>query len=303
MRRLVVTLPLVAALAGCFQNGIPKDRSIEATFPAQPALQTMPRELRVVTFNVHGEPADVVARAIKRDRALRHADVIFLQEVHRIETPNAPACSTACGVGKELGFHAVYAPGHAIPEGSHGVAILSRTPITSAQVIELPYFHVHINSGRRVALAATFDIDGVPVTAYAVHLDNRLNVRDRRKQMMPVLQHAARHATPTIVAGDFNTSPFTWISHVVPVLTTTQDNHFEKLMRSHGFATPVKDSGPTFRYIGMRLDGIYTRGFDTLRFATADAANISDHLALWAEVRARSGATTATATAASVATR
>lgn len=299
MRRLAVTL--VAVLAGCFQNGLPKDRSIEATFPAQPAVSTLPRQLRVVTFNVHGEPAEVVAKAIKRDRMLRYADVIFLQEVHRIEKPNAPACSTACGIGKELGFHAVFAPGHAIPEGSHGVAIVSRTPITSAQVIELPYFHVHVNSGRRVALAATFTVDGVPVTAYAVHLDNRLNVGDRREQMMPVLEHAARHSTPTIIAGDFNTSPFTWISHVVPVLTTTQDNRFESLMRSHGFATPVTDSGPTFRYIGMRLDGIYTRGFDTLKFATADADNISDHLALWAELRAKSGVATATSAAASVA--
>jgi endonuclease/exonuclease/phosphatase family metal-dependent hydrolase len=32
----------------------------------------------------------------------------------------------------------------------------------------------------------------------------------------------------------------------------------------------------------MKLDGIYTRGFVTRKFATADAQNVSDHLALWA---------------------
>jgi endonuclease/exonuclease/phosphatase family metal-dependent hydrolase len=37
----------------------------------------------------------------------------------------------------------------------------------------------------------------------------------------------------------------------------------------------------------MKLDGIYTRGFETVKFATADARNISDHLALWATLRAR----------------
>ena len=49
-----------------------------------------------------------------------------------------------------------------------------------------------------------------------------------------------------------------------------------------GFDTPVKDSGATHRYIGMKLDAIYTRGFGTKRFATARAQDVSDHLALWA---------------------
>jgi endonuclease/exonuclease/phosphatase family metal-dependent hydrolase len=32
----------------------------------------------------------------------------------------------------------------------------------------------------------------------------------------------------------------------------------------------------------MKLDGIYTRGFTAMRFATARAADVSDHLPLWA---------------------
>ena len=39
-------------------------------------------------------------------------------------------------------------------DGDDGVAVLSRAPITSAQVLTLPYFDVHVNSGRRVALAS-----------------------------------------------------------------------------------------------------------------------------------------------------
>ena len=112
---------------------------------------------------------------------------------------------------------------------------------------------------------------------------------------MPVLAHAARQRTPIIMAGDFNTSPFTWISHVLPILTTTQDNRLEALVRRHGFATPVEDSGATSRFLGMKLDAIYTRGFETLRFATSHANDISDHLALWAVMRP--AATTAAARA------
>jgi len=278
--RLLVT-SLVLAAAGCVHNGLPLDRGIESTFPARPAAAALPPQLRVVTFNVHGEPGDVVADALRSDRALRDADLIMLEEVHR-DDRSGDWCSGACRVAHELGFYAVFAPGHDNGRGSDGVAILSRAPITSAQVIELPYFDVHTNSGRRVALAATINVGDRPITAYAVHLDNRLTPRDRRTQVTPVLVHAAQQRTPIIMAGDFNTSPFTWISHIVPVLTTLQDNQLEAVVRHYGLQTPVADSGPTSRFIGMKLDAIYTRGFETTTFATADAKNISDHLALWA---------------------
>jgi len=277
----------VAALlaAACTNHPSPRDPSVEATFPARPRAASLPRELRVVTFNVHGEPASVVARALREDRQLRQADVIVLQEVERDEAAGAAWCSAACGIAKELGFHAVYAPGHGLPRGSHGVAVVARAPITSARVIELPYFDVHANSGRRVALATTLDVDGTPITVYAVHLDNRLHVRDRRTQVIPVLADAYRQDTPVIIAGDFNTSPFTWLAHLIPIPTGTQDHNLEDLVRAFGFATPVTASGATHRALAMRLDAIYTRGFETTRFAVSDAQNVSDHLALWAQVR------------------
>src|SRR5688572_27534421 len=240
-RRRHIVLFAVLLLTACGNHTIPKDRTIEATFPTLAPSAPLQRQLRVVTFNIHMEPGDKIARAVQRDPALRAADIILLQEVER---DDSRACSGACEAGKQLGMHVVYAPGHAVKKGSHGVAILSRAPITSAEVIELPYFNVHVNSGRRVALAATVDVDGVPITVYAVHLDNRLDVRDRRTQMTPVLIHAARQDTPIIMGGDFNTSHFTWIAHLIPIPTTTQDNYLEDLMRTHGFDTPVTGSGP-----------------------------------------------------------
>jgi endonuclease/exonuclease/phosphatase family metal-dependent hydrolase len=275
-------LLLASALAGCLNHGIPRDRSVETTFP--PAGPMLARQLRVVTFNVHGEPGHRIARALRADPALAAADVILLQEVERDER-RGDACSAACELGWQLGWHAVFAPGHAIAKGSHGVAILARAPITSTQVIELPYFDVHANRGRRVALAATLDVDGQPVTVYAVHLDNRLTVADRRAQVLPVLIHAARHDTPVIIGGDFNTSPFTWLAHLIPIPIGTQASNLEALVRAFGFATPVTTSGPTHEALAMRLDAIYTRGFETTRFAVQDADRISDHLALWADVR------------------
>jgi endonuclease/exonuclease/phosphatase family metal-dependent hydrolase len=227
------------------------------------------------------EPGAKIAAAIAKDPSLRDADVITMEEVHR----SGLGCSGACDVGKRLGYYVAYAPGHAAKDGDDGVAILSKAPITSTQVITLPYFNVHRNSGRRVALVATIEQAGRPITVYAVHLDNRLDVDDRRAQMQPVLEHAKLQPTPVVIAGDFNTSPFTWIAHVIPIPTGTQDNNFERLLRGNGFDTPCAESGPTHRYIGMKLDGIYTRGFTTKHFATSRASDVSDHMALWATIR------------------
>jgi endonuclease/exonuclease/phosphatase family metal-dependent hydrolase len=276
MRRFALGVAL--AVVACANRGIPKDVRVETTFPTAPPLAELPAQFKVVTFNVHMEPGAKVAPAIAADRGLRDADVIVLQEVHR----SGLGCSGACEIGKRLGYYVLYAPGHAAEDGDDGVAILSRAPITSSRVIELPYFNVRFNSGRRVALAATIQHAGKPITVYAVHLDNRLDVADRRTQMIPVLEHAKQQTTPVVIAGDFNTSPFTWIGHVIPVLTTTQDNNFERLVRANGFDTPCAKSGPTHRYIGMKLDAIYTRGFATKRFATTRAFDVSDHMALWA---------------------
>jgi endonuclease/exonuclease/phosphatase family metal-dependent hydrolase len=279
MRTLAVVAAL-AALSSCANNTLPKHRAIESTFPQQPPIAELPVRFQFVTFNVHMEPGDKLAKAITTDRHIKDADLIVMQEVHR----SVFGCSAACDLGKRLGFYTLYAPGHAKGKSDYGVAILSKAPITSAQIIELPYYNVHFNSGRRIALAATVNHAGSPITVYAVHLDNRLTVKQRREQMRPVLEHAKQQVTPVLIAGDFNTSPFTWIDHVVPVLTTTQDNHFERLVRSYGFDTPVEDGGPTHRYIGMKLDAIYTRDFVTKRFDTTRAHDVSDHMALWAYV-------------------
>ncbi|MEO8549405.1 MAG: endonuclease/exonuclease/phosphatase family protein [Kofleriaceae bacterium] len=252
-------------LAGCMNHSLPADAHVEAVFPATAKTPELPHQLRVVTFNVHMERGDKIADALAHDPALKDADVIVMEEIHRSNL----GCSAACIVGKAFGYYELYAPGHAAGDGDDGVAILSRAPITSSQVIELPHYDVHLNGGRRIALVATIEQASRPITVYAVHLENRLSVRDRRAQMLPVLQHAERQATPVIIAGDFNTSPFTWIAHLVPILTTTQDNRLEELVRAHGFATPVTESGPTSR-------------FRTTDFATARASDVSDHLALWA---------------------
>jgi endonuclease/exonuclease/phosphatase family metal-dependent hydrolase len=260
-------------------HGLPADAHVEAVFPATTTADSLPASLRVVELNAHMERGEKLVDALEHDPALRDADVIVFEEIHRSRL----GCSAACVVGKARGFYEIYAPGAAAGDGDDGIAILSRAPITSSQVIELPHFDVHINGARRIALAATVAMT-TPITVYAVHLENRITVAERRAQLLPVLEHAAVQTTPVIIAGDFNTSPFTWLAHLVPIPTGTQDDRLEAFVRAHGFATPVASSGPTSRFLGMKLDAIYTRGFRVTDFATARAADVSDHLAMWAIV-------------------
>jgi endonuclease/exonuclease/phosphatase family metal-dependent hydrolase len=276
-----IRLALITLLAACLNHGLPPDAHVEAVFPEALPRKPLPRALHVVEYNVHMERGEKIVDALEHDPELRDADVIVMEEIHR----SYLGCSAACVVGKAFGFYEIYAPGAAAGDGDDGIAIVSRAPITSAQVIELPHYDVHINAARRIALAATIEREGQPITVYAVHLENRLTVSQRRTQMLPVLEHAAKQHTPVIIAGDFNTSPFTWIAHVIPILTGTQDDSLEALVRKHGFDTPVVDSGPTSRFLAMKLDAIYTRGFRTTDFATAEASDLSDHLALWAKVQ------------------
>lgn len=274
----------------------PADKSVERTLPIATTPATLPRQLRVVTFNVHRESPDVVIRGVRSDATLRDADLILLQEVHRVE-PSSDPCSAACALGKELHMYTHYAPGHVQGDGTDGVAILSHAPILSSEVLELPDIDVHVNSGRRVALAATILVDGIPVTVYAVHLTNRLTVAERLRQMRPVLEHAKAVNTPVIMAGDFNTSPYTWIGGLIPIPIGTQDDHLESMVRAYGLETPVASVDHTSRFMNMKLDAIYTRGFATYAFATSEAASVSDHLALWANMELRTPTATTNTTA------
>lgn len=286
LRLIEMRRPLLVAvvvLSGCWKlQGIPANHQIETTFPPKAPTTELPAQFKVATFNIHMEPGNKITKALLADRALRDVDVIALEEVPRVA---GSTCSSACAMGRALGMYSVFAPAHSKGGDDFGVAILSRVPITSARVIELPWNDVHFNAGRRIALVATLQQAGRPITLYAVHLENRLTASDRKKQMKPILEDAQQQQTPVIIAGDFNTNPFTWISHWVPIPAGAHQQHaLESYVRSYGFDTPVIGSGATHRYIGMKLDAIYTRGFDTKNFAVAHAKDVSDHMALWAVV-------------------
>jgi endonuclease/exonuclease/phosphatase family metal-dependent hydrolase len=273
---------LLCASCAALDRIDPCDPSIQlAGEPAQPG--SIEATTRIVTYNVHGESARSIGRALIEVAALRRADIILLQE---IEDHTAEGRSRAAQIASRLEMAHAYAPGYGLPRGgSHGVAILSRFPISDVELIELPRYSVRFNSARRVALAATVTIGDKPIRVYSVHLDNRVSPSRRVAQMAPVIEDARVESIERVViAGDLNTSPFCWVGHVLPIPCGKQTRRLEKYVRGHGFATPVVGSGATSKWLSMRLDGIYTRGLDRVDSGVASAARVSDHLPLWMDI-------------------
>jgi endonuclease/exonuclease/phosphatase family metal-dependent hydrolase len=272
-------------LAGCAALNHPD--------PQRPAIEHQerrpPREerqqLHVVTYNVHMESARHISKTIMARPALRDADLIFLQE---IESHAGEEGSRSKQVASALGMSYAYAPGYGLPGGgSHGVAILSRFPLSDFELIELPRHHVVVNSARRVALGATLRLSGGALRIYSVHLDNRINPAARARQLAPVFEASLAYAgVPTIIAGDMNTSPFCWSFGLVPLPCGMQDDRLDAMARQQGFDTPTAHLPATSKWLSMRLDAIYTRGLTVDEVGVDGGARLSDHLPVWIDGQA-----------------
>lgn len=277
------------ALCGCcwLNRAEPADPSLEVGYAWRVASDEQPRRLRVVTFNVYGASSRDIVRSFQRDPALRRADIIFFQE---IETRDRDVLSRPAQVARALDMTYAYAPGYGLGErGSHGVAILSRVPLDDFRIIELPRVWVHINSARRVALGATARVGDRAVRLYNTHLDNRQNPGQRIGQIGPVFDDIERYLRevedlPVVLGGDLNTSPFCWLTHLVPIPCGLQTDRLEAHARQRGMDTPVTASGATSEWLGMRLDGLYTRGLEVVDFDVARDVRVSDHLPLWMDI-------------------
>jgi endonuclease/exonuclease/phosphatase family metal-dependent hydrolase len=279
-RATLAALVAVVAAAACNH---PRPRSIAVELrPNRGAVAPKDGAFRLVTYNVHMIEGAKIAAALKSDPILIAADVIMMQEVNSHPDEGA---SRACLAARQLAMHCAYAPGYGLDDGgSHGVAILSKWRLTDTRVIEQPYHDVVFNSARRAALAATIHVAGTPVRLFAVHLDNRINPGDRKKQLAPVLDVADKHAGPVVVAGDMNTTPFVWLAGFIPLPAGVQDNRLEAYVRKRGYATPVVGSGPTHQYMSMRLDAVYTRGMVASAHGVVSTVRASDHLPLWVDL-------------------
>ena len=239
--------------------------------PGEPAGEAR-RPLRVVTFNIeYGREIDRAVSLLRSAEALRHADVLLLQEMDS---------RGVVRIATELGLNYLYFPGGIHPQAKQdfGTAILSPWPIEDPAKIVLPHGSA-VTGLRRVVTAATVRWGRVPVRVFSVHLPApmAISLEQRREQVQVIVDATRKTADVAIVAGDFNgRSVGPWFEQAGYTWITSN--------------MPGTSRGPGF---WLSFDHVFAKGLEpaagTPHAGYVDATGISDHRAVWVRLDLRTG--------------
>jgi endonuclease/exonuclease/phosphatase family metal-dependent hydrolase len=265
-----------------------------------PAPGADPGRVHAVHWNIeHGNRYARVEAALRSAHGLAGADLVMLNEVD-LGMARSGNRDVAGDLARALGLHGAWAPlflettpgrdddpacaeGRRNQEALFGLAILSRWPIGSARVLELPspealQFDLERMFGRHIALIAEVLRPGGTFVAVSTHLEVH-RTREHRAVQMRVLLDALRDETrPVILAGDFNAHTFdrglwhspltggasllTWPGSLLrrrlrwPYRGPFREPLFDAL-RAHGWIwEPYADHEPTLRMRFERLDEV-----------------------------------------------
>lgn len=264
-------------------GGDPEGRlKLEVRNGLSDAPSAPPETLRIVTFNVHfGRDIGRLSRDIQNSPILSEAQIFLIQE---IESHEHEGSGRASKLAESLNLNHVYAPGRLTKnDGTHGLAILSRFPLSDIEVLRLPYYGLR----RRVSLGATADVGGRPLRTYNVHLDTHINAGQHIEQLRPVVEQALRHPVRTaVIGGDFNTNPFRWLFRKIPIFYSNQAAAMDKFMSAQGFSTPLVSGGVTTRerVFKKRLDSLFTRNLTVQDSGVERRVDSSDHYPVWIDI-------------------
>jgi len=251
-----------------------------------PAGSPTATRLRIASWNVErAADPEAIAHEIATSPVLATADVILVQEIEH--HPGEPG-SRASRIASILGMAWFYAPARRTGEGTHGDAILSRFPLLAPEVKQLPFVDQPINPVQRIAQRSVIEVGARTMTLVNVHLDTRMAVADRVRQLDPAVSD---NPHDTLVGGDLNTLPWIWVETLVPLTATEaivgqdQAQVVDDYLQALGFVTPIVHDADTHESpIDMRLDALCPRGFTVLAAGVDYGATGSDHYAVWIDV-------------------
>jgi len=278
---LAFVLRTTAASAGTD----PAQQCAPATVARQGAPERTGPPVRAVTvgsLNLAGKAQ--IGDALAEWTEQRGIDILLLQEVGHSEVDGEPF---AAALSRRLRFHSVYAPA-TILSGMHaqGLAILSRYPLTDVQVVQLTYHRLRFRSRCRIALAVTVATSMGPVRLVNVHLDTRINSRDRIAQLAPVLDELDGIGDPQVIGGDFNTMDIRWLRTMWPFpYFERQAAAVGEWLSGAGFQTPFKDTPRTIKtpLFPFKLDWLYLKDLTPLDWSV-DSVPLTDHRGVWARI-------------------
>ena len=187
-----------------------------AAFVSRPAQAAT--SVRVMTWNIHGESANIPAIA----NAIRSlgVDVVTLQEVHRRADQDQVA-ELASGLGLQLGTNAHFGPADLVGPcdapwtgeraGWAGNAILSRFPIVER--VTKPLSPASQDCPVKRALSGVrLDVGGRAVRVFTTHLTpgaSAAAVALRQEQTSTVADYLTQSG-PLLLTGDLNDRPGSW---------------------------------------------------------------------------------------------
>jgi len=241
--------------------------------------------LKIASLNMAAQPR--IRDALVLWTTDRQFDVVLLQEVGDRSMDGG---AFVAEVGDRLGYHVAYAPANLFGDTeTQGLAILSRHPLSDVRVIPLEYHRLRFKSRCRIGLAVTVATPTGPVRVVNVHLDTRINSKERLAQLEPLVRALALADGPRIIGGDFNTMDIRWWRTMWPFpLVEHQAAAVRTHLKEHGFQTPFPDGQPTLKFLGLpiQLDWLYLKELDALDWSVDDVP-FSDHRGVWTRVRLR----------------
>lgn len=169
-----------------------------------PAAAPPPDTVRVLAYNIHhGEGMDEVVDLERIADLIRSVDpdLVALQEVDSATT-RTDGVHQAAELGRLTGLEPVFGAFMPYQGGAYGMALLSRWPIASSRNLRLPD-----GAEPRTALAVTVasPTTGRRVRFVGIHFYRTDD--ERLAQATRLEEHLAGDTVPTLLAGDFNSTP------------------------------------------------------------------------------------------------
>ena len=222
-----------------------------------------------------------ILRELERVRLLE-SDLFFFQEVEHHPDRGSLLIPR---LAEHLGYDYIFAPAQRVGrKGAQGLAILSRYPLQNPRVIRLPRFILKVNNRCRIALTATAATPLGAVGLVNLHLDTRINLRQRTRQLQPVIEAASELPQASVIAGDLNTQNFLWVENLLPLpFLHRQVRPVLARLEAHGYTTPFTRTGRTHAWAPLKLDWIFLRKLRA-QVRRVQKIGFSDHRALWVQL-------------------
>lgn len=167
-----------------------------------------PHPLRVLTYNIHhgeGEDKRVDLARIAAIIAASGADLVALQELDQ-KTKRTNGIDEAAELAALTGLNYTFGKAMDYQGGAYGQCLLSRWPLEDIQVHQLP--NPLKTPEPRIAVSAVVHPPGMKAIRFAgTHLDAIKDDQGRWQQAAKLIEFFARDETPTILMGDFNSTP------------------------------------------------------------------------------------------------